>query len=145
MKDNANKESTEKTHYPKKGPSQSGTGLDGYSVMARYNYHAPTEIAGQMFDNRWRTVNFAETRVGVPTGPSWNRAQYHACHVIGYSAAQALRWWLHAIADSAPEMIGLCLETKIISHEIKYSYECVAVSESEVVGFLSHTRPDTKS
>lgn len=131
------------TEYPKEGPSQSGTGLKGYSVMARHNYHDPLKIAGQIFDNRWRTVNFVESNVGVPSGPLMYQAQYQACQVVGYSAAQALRWWLHAIADSGLLMGGLCLETKIINHEIKYSYECVAVSESDVVGedHASHMHP----
>ena len=58
--------------------------------------------------------------------------------MLGYAAAQALRWWLHAAAE-ADNMSGLCLETRIISHKISYSHKI------ETVGAHDHIHGDDRS
>ncbi len=119
--------------YPKSSGNSSST-MPAYSVEGRYNYSAPQEIAGQIFDNRWRRVIFNEGDAGVPIGSEFHINELRQYSVMGYSAAQALRWWLHAVADAGCSMsTGLCLETKIVKHIIKTSSECEAVSEHDII------------
>jgi len=104
----------------------SGSGEEiAYSVEARYNFTEPTTVGGQLFDNRWRRVHFERSVVGVPPCGRWHRKTIEH-GMLGYAAAQALRWWLHALADA--EIGGLCLETRIISHRISHSFKIEAVA-----------------
>lgn len=111
--------------------SASGT-EEAYSVEARYIGTEPKQIGGMLFDNRWRRVNFSRAASGVPAGPEWH---HHARHLglLGYTAAQALRWWLLAEADR--EMLGsICIETRIVKHAIRYQWSEQAVSIHNIVG-----------
>lgn len=108
----------------------------GYSVEARYNYTHPVQLGGQLFDNRWRQVEFKESAIGVPPHGCFSR-KLKECGLLGYAAAQALRWWLHAAADAAHG--GMCLETRIISHKITYSHKI------EVVGAHGHIHGEDRS
>ena len=106
--------------YEREKGSGSGTEI-GYTVEARNNFHAPMQIGGQIFDNRWRQVKFEQSAIGVPICPRYQR--HIAEHgMLGYAAAQALRWWLHANAEAGQGM-ALCLETRIISHKIIYTHK----------------------
>jgi hypothetical protein len=110
--------------------SESGKEV-AYTVEARYATSRPVQIANQIFDNRWRTVQYVDSPIGVPTAhPIRRQTQQHGMY--GYSAAQALRWWLHAEADAS--MNGICLETRLIKHEITYSSKAVAVSQHCIIG-----------
>lgn len=102
-----------------------------YSVEARINSYQPDMIGKQIFDNRWRKANFELSTIGVPAGPSFSRANDH--RLLGHSAAQALRWWLHAVADA--EHKGYCLETRLVEHRLTSSYKV------EATGTLSHYPP----
>ena len=104
-----------------------GSGTEtGYTVEARYDYQSPVQIGGQLFDNRWRQVDFEKSTIGVPTAPRHQRhIAYHG--LLGYAAAQALRWWLHAHAE-AEHGVAFCLETRIVSHKISYSHEIETVA-----------------
>jgi hypothetical protein len=42
-----------------------------------------------------------------------------------------LRWWVHAQAEIEHEF---CIETRLVKHEIKHSYEITAVSQHALVG-----------
>lgn len=109
--------------------SERGSGNEtetAYTVEARYNYANPVQIGGQIFDNRWREVKFQDAVIGVPRCATFRR---HTLEhgMLGYAAAQALRWWLHAAAE-ADNMSGLCLETRIVSHRISYSHKIETVA-----------------
>ncbi len=112
--------------FPKNRSKSSGSETC-YSVEARYNFPAPVEISGQIFDERWREVKFEENPVGVPRASQF---QEHTLRhrMLGYSAAQALRWWLHANADAMKAGMCACLETRLVKHTIKHSCEIEAVS-----------------
>lgn len=105
----------EVSEYPKSRGKGSGRETC-YSVEARYNYTQPIEISGQLFDNRWREVKFQDAPVGVPRASEF---QEHTLRhrMLGYSAAQALRWWLHANADAMKAGHCICLETRLVKHE----------------------------
>lgn len=123
--------------YPKKSSNARGT-EEAYSVEARCTDIRPRTIAGRLFDNRWQKVAFDQAAIGVPGGPSHN---HHSRHLglLTYSAAQALRWWIHAAADV--EVIGsICLETKLVKHQIRYEWSCEAVSEHAMVGGMETLR-----
>lgn len=103
-----------------------------YSVEARLNYHTPEVIGKQIFDNRWRKVRFDRAEVCVPAAPLFSHADKH--ELLMHSAAQALRWWLHAAADA--EHKGYCLQTRLIEHSIGTTHNIIAK------GFVSPYPPD---
>lgn len=98
-------------------PSGSGS-IDVYTVEARYAYHDPKVLCGQLFDNRWREVQFQQSPIGVPS-KTWplDYPGYYS-----FDAAQALRWWFIAQAGASGEG-NWCLETRLVRHRAKYSYE----------------------
>lgn len=117
------------SEFPKPRSSGSGTEV-GWSVEARYAFMRPEEIAGHLLDERWQTIEFAKCSpgCGVPTVPSFSK-QREQSGLLSYPAAQALRWWLHAIADVD---FKVCLETRLVRHDIRYQSECTAVSAFDV-------------
>lgn len=127
--------------YPKDGGSQSGSSW-GYSVEARQNSSRPVVIGEQIFDNRWKRVHFQNGSMGVPTAKSYEWAVVQA-GLFSYQAAQALRWWFHAEAENTAGG-GICTESRIVKHEIKYSISEKAVSHHELIqGYdRSNTLPD---
>lgn len=117
--------------FPKVGSSGSGHET-AYSVEIRCTSRSPRPLGKLLIDNRWQAVSFDESPNGIPAGSTYYFVSRHL-RLFGYPAAQALRWWLHAQADS--EIGGsLCLETRLIKHEIKYSYSEEAVSAHVPIG-----------
>ena len=117
--------------YKTKRGNGSGTTY-GYTVEARYNYPNPIKVGEYILDNRWREIDFHESQNGVPKyGKYDTQLQRHG--LLGYEAAQALRWWLHAHAEAEHGMI-LCLESRIVTIKITYSHELEAVSFSDFEG-----------
>lgn len=113
----------------------SGTGhFDGYSVEARYDYSSPVTIGDLTLDNRWRRVAFPKGHPGVPVGPGYHAPFLNACGLMAYSSAQAMRWWLHASAEAYEGGGGLCLETRIVKHRVRYSYGATRETEHCLVG-----------
>lgn len=117
--------------YNKRG-SNGNSDEYAYTVEARYNYHEPTLIGDQLFDMRWRRVTFKESVIGVPAAEPFRRL-VHEHRMLGYSAAQALRWWMHATADAG--MNGLCLETRLVRHKITQSFTIEAVDARDPVAY----------
>lgn len=118
-------------------PSPAGSGsrtMDGYKVSARYCSDTPMELCGQLFDNRWQIVQFDKAPLGVPIADPYSARILGERGLLGYAAAQALRWWFHANAEALRIGGGLCLETKLVKHTISASFECVAMSEHELIG-----------
>lgn len=102
--------------FPKERGTHHST-MVGYSVEAMFDSNAPRLIAGQIFDARWREVSFAEAPdgVGVPRADRFN-LEIVKHGLFGYEAAQALRWWLHAVARL--EGNEYCLKTRLIEHKV---------------------------
>lgn len=111
--------------------SKSGT-TNGYSIEARYNFNSPHVINGHTLDKEWRTIAFdtAPSGFGIPSPPF--EFAIVALGLYGYSQAQALRWWFHANADAT--FHGICLETRIVKHTVKYSIEAERKSEHLTIG-----------
>lgn len=101
-----------------------------YSVEAKHT-SGPVNVGGQLFDGEWRNVSFQESFVGVPNSSSPVVTEHG---LLGYASAQALRWWVHAASQADFGSGGFCLDTRIVKHIIKTTYEITAVSAHEIVG-----------
>lgn len=125
-------EATEKSEFPRPvGTSGNGT-THAYSVEARYMYTTPKKFGDVLLDQRWRRLSFVPSHIGVPDGP-YHSYGMRACGLLGYSAAQALRWWFHACADADVGVGSMCLETRIIKHRVEYSHKEIAESAHVVI------------
>lgn len=120
------------SEYPKSGSSGNGRTV-GYTVEARYTGigHDHVVIAGTTYTDRWKRVYAEKSPIGVP-GHSRFEPWLAQSGLMNYAAAQAIRWWFHAIAEV--DFNNLCLETKIVKHEVEYSYKETAISEHAFVG-----------
>lgn len=102
----------------------------GYTVEARYNGLHPIQVGHQLFDLRWQQVDFKKSELGVPAAPPYRRRVLEN-GMLGYPAAQALRWWLHAVAEEMPFSLGL--ESRIVAHKISYEYSIETVAAHDLV------------
>ncbi len=128
----------DESEFPRAGSSTSNGTERAWSVEARHT-HDPAKIGDQIFDSKWRRVNFASSPVGVPI--AYSSSGYDRHGLLSYQTAQALRWWLKA---EAAKTHLICLDTRLIEHEIKYSYAETAVGTHEVLeGNLPFPRKDT--
>jgi hypothetical protein len=93
----------------------------GFAVEARMQGTTPEQLAGQLFDNRWRRVEYVEVDPPFRGIPSTRHGMLRECGLYSHSAAQALRWWLHAQADV--EFKGIGLETRLIQHKVTFKVE----------------------
>lgn len=110
-----------------------GTGTETcYTVEARHCYPDAIVIAGQIFDIRWKRAHFEESPVGVPSGPAYIHRHAKEHGMLSYQAAQALRWWIHAQGESTGTGC-VCLETRLVKHQIKWSYSIEAMSAHDLV------------
>ena len=111
------------TSIPDAKACPSGSGTERlFSVEARYNYHEPKVIAGQMFDNRWKRIPYSDAPHGIPK-PRYISQGRSASNLLTRQEAEAIRWWFICIAEASENVGGsLCLETRIVEHEVEYSY-----------------------
>lgn len=116
--------------FPQKGTSGSGD-AHAYTVQARMAYFEPKQICGHLLDTRWRTIYFEQSPVGVPAQSRYSPWSGCLPGMMTYEAAQALRWWF--MANAAHTFDHFCLETRLVKHEIKYSFEEQAVSAGALV------------
>lgn len=109
--------------WPKKSSSGSATETL-WSVEGRHTANEPLSLGTQIFDSRWRAIEFAEGQPGVPSSRRFSHASMHG--LMSYAASQALRWWVHAEADI--NYRGIYFETRLIQHTLKYEYKIEQVS-----------------
>lgn len=102
-------------------PSGSGTQA-GFQVQARYMHNEPKKFGDVILDQRWRTLDFPASHVGVPVHRSGWDWWLPASGCMTYEAAQALRWWFLATCVAADVGGRPCLETRIVSFAITYSH-----------------------
>ena len=121
----------EKDYKKEKGSGHSTT--SAYTVEARASCGDPKQIGSQIFDSKWRRVAYEKGAIGVPPC-SILRKEVAEHGMLGYSAAQALRWWLHANADVSEMLGGLCLETRLIKHILETTHSIKAEGFYKVVG-----------
>lgn len=133
----------EEQDYPYDGNSCSGTD-EGWTVEARYVYPSPLVFGEQIFDSRWKSVDFYKSPIGVPSGNENYMNRFAALMgLLPYKSAQALRWWFLAELGRDGISGGLCLETRLVRHEVKYSVSSKAVSAHDNLGGdLAQYSPD---
>ena len=113
-----------------------------YTVEAKMQDSTPREIAAQIFDNQWRQVKYEKGLIGVPVAPMYEELILQH-DMLGYAAAQALRWWLHAYNDAAG-ISGFSLQTRIVKHSIESSHTVTAVSAHCLVGGTEFNNSEPK-
>jgi hypothetical protein len=100
------------------------------------------KVGNQIFDNQWRTVQFSQGYPGVPTG-GFMHSEAASLGFMSYQSAQAMRWWF--LAELEIGMSGMCMETRLVRHAIKYSITSEAVSAHDNLGGdkaeFDHSRP----
>jgi len=109
-------------------PTGSGTGK-GYKVQARVNYREPKTILGTIYDNRWKDVPVypSPLGVGVPP-PSYKNTGAQLARLMDRVEAEAFRWLFLASAEAQDHVITICVETRILEYEVKYSYEAKVIA-----------------
>ncbi|MHB1952362.1 MAG: hypothetical protein ACYCOU_01320 [Sulfobacillus sp.] len=114
---------TESPDQEPENPNEHGTSEHiGYRVEARYMGNTPIAIGPQLFDTRWRQVEFRDDApVGIPRHPRYHRELIEH-HLYNYEAAQALRWWIVAVVAAMDHMPSMFFETRLIQHSLKSSY-----------------------
>ena len=127
--------------FPNKTQSGSGSGT-AYSVEARRMYGHGTQINDQIFSDRWQRINFPQAPIGVRRGRIYH-PYLELLNLYTYQSAQALRWWFHSELDH--EHNDMCWETRLVEHEVKYTYESTATGAHEVMGNSDGLDRDTQS
>lgn len=100
----------------------SGSGVElAFTVEGRYIHRTPVEVGGQLYDGRWREVKYQQSTTGIARCPPSHR--HTAEHgLLGYAAAEALRWSLLATVEASDDVVVDYFETRIIAHRISYSH-----------------------
>ena len=98
----------------------------GYTVEARFSLINPEKIGRQIYDNRWRQVEFDQSAIGVPMSPIYHR-ELIEYGLLSYSAAQALRWWLHAQAELECFGASHGLQTRLVLHQLTCEHDVKAI------------------
>lgn len=119
---NNTKTSDDKTQ---EGPSGSGT-IHGYTFEIRTTFE-PFEIGDVMVTGEWKTVHHVSVRdCGVPARSYAFEPGMDYFGLVSLVVAQALRWQFMAVID-AQRITSLCIETRIVKHQIKYKLSCEQV------------------
>ena len=71
-----------------------------------------------------------------------------ATDLLEHSEAEGLRWWFICLAEAAETCGSLCLETRLVKHEIKYEYSAKPIAYIDAMDMRGDlpddmTEPDT--
>lgn len=127
--------------YKTEKESGSGTTV-GYSVEARCSCREPKKVGDIILHDKWQRIHFNKGFPGVPQ-PKVHLYELERAGLLGYQTAQALRWWFHAELER--EILGgLCIESRLVKHQVEYSYKSTAISQHEIIGGndRSNSMPD---
>lgn len=107
--------------------------MKGYRPEVRTSYHTPSLVAGQIVDSEWRPIDFksGDGVLGIPQGYFDKKLSEH--HLLGYAAAEAIRWWFLAIAKAERATGSLCLETRLQQYDVVLTH---SVKPSDVTGAI---------
>lgn len=98
----------------------------GWSVEARA-VGKPMQVGEYLLGERWQKIDFPRSvNIGVPIGSRHEQARLAERGLLAYASAEALRWWLTAIAHIEHPFVSL--ETRLVKHEIKESHEVRSLS-----------------
>lgn len=106
---------------PEEAAGNSSGTTRGYRVEARYSYRDAIVINGEIYTQEWREVPVYP----VPAGEGityWPDAVLQHEYLVPYEAAEALRWQFISAAR-AGKYGAMCLETRIVEYEVKYTFQ----------------------
>ncbi len=106
--------------------SQESLTSTGYTVEARFFMRDAEMIRQQVYDEQWRQVEFDQFNVSVPMRSNYHRALIEH-DLLSYSAAQALRWWFHAQAETECVDGAPGLQTRLVQHRLTLAHEVAAI------------------
>jgi hypothetical protein len=115
-----------RSEFPRKPSTCEGNEI-AWSVEARSSV-GPQNCMGQLFGEQWKRVDYERGATGVPDGGPIFEGRYFG--LLGYHAAQALRYWFLANLSAAYKGTGV--ETRLVKHQIKYSRSATAVEAEEL-------------
>jgi hypothetical protein len=106
--------------------SKGSAALTGYTVEARFFMRESEKIRQQIYDEQWRQVEFDLSANSIPMSPVHHHELLEH-GLLSYSAAQALRWWFHAIAEI--ECVGGApgLQTRLVQHRLTLEHDVTAI------------------
>lgn len=106
--------------------SQGSLTSTGYTVEARFFMRDAEMIRQQLYDGQWRKVEFNLSANSIPMSPVHHHELLEH-GLLSYSAAQALRWWFHAIAEI--ECVGGApgLQTRLVQHRLTLEHDVTAI------------------
>lgn len=106
--------------------SQGSLTSTGYTVEARFFMRDAEMIRQQLYDGQWRKVEFDLSANSIPMSPVHHHELLEH-GLLSYSAAQALRWWFHAIAEI--ECVGGApgLQTRLVQHRLTLEHDVTAI------------------
>lgn len=101
----------------------SGSGsATGYLVECRSTYPSGTAVGDKFFiGNTWREIPILEQTPGIPIGYDFGGMWQHA-HLLSLAAAEAMEAVF--VAQLTAVHKELCVETRLVAVEFKWSYEC---------------------
>lgn len=123
--------SEEKPEFPRKGSSHSGTDVAYTAEFSpKINMNGPNVRFGKPYiEGEWYPIEtiIVPAKYGVPC-----KEVYPGHELRGFfekAGAETIRWMFLARRDEL--VSGMFFKTRIVKHEIKYSYEETAVGVAE--------------
>ena len=113
----------------------------GYAVEVRTTGGMPVKMGGQLIGTQWHRVSY---RAAKPWEPSIHSAPFpqtiFVADLVSWNAANAHMWLLQCSADREELRF---IETRIVSHDVRYSIKTkpanVVAREGGLIGSSSHT------
>lgn len=110
-----------------------------YKVEVRTSYHQPTVLAGGkehfVIDNCWREWPIRRGAAiygnNIPYRPAYDASDEHG--LFPYITAEAHRLALLAHLEATHFAGSLCIETRLVAVEYKYSYEAKEIGVTPVL------------
>ncbi len=132
----------EPPEFPRDSMSGSGS-VRGYTVEVRLMFNGHSRVVnGMALGPTWARVHFPEAPIGVPKGRFLGSLSDDVVPFMAYPSAQALRWWF--IANAAMTHDDICLETRLVEHDLSYQHKDVETRAVEETKGSAHIGAENK-
>ncbi len=116
--------------------SHSGT-MCFYKVQVRTSAHHPTTLEGLTIDNAWRDLPImrgaAKWGVNIPVSRAFSGSDALDHGMVPYVAAEAHRWAFLAYLEAMEGTGTLCIETRLVQIECKFSFETKEIGVTDAM------------
>jgi hypothetical protein len=111
---------------PAAGKHASGSGRQvGYKVEVRTSFSQPKKIGDFTIDNVWREFPISEGATpwgnNIPVSVLDRRMLDYG--LVSYPVAEAHRWALIAVLEASIMLGSLCVQTRLVQVEFRYTHE----------------------